>query len=140
MISFTGETEHLHNQLISGIYANVGREIQSQTVAPWVSANDKPAAAGNKPITGDAAEQRIKSETMALHSRDRRRIKDLALNDVDAYDAYASMLGDHRRAKIAKIAHDIVPASAGGLNNLHKTSKLNVHSTCKRLTLRRLGA
>lgn len=72
----------MHNQLLAGIYANVTREIQPQTVAPWVSANDKPTAAGSKPITGDAAEQRIKAEVMALHSRDRRRIKDLSLNDV----------------------------------------------------------
>ncbi len=54
-----------------------------QGLAPWVSANDKPAATvGAKPVTGDAAERRLKAEVMLLPSRDRRRIKDLALNDV----------------------------------------------------------
>jgi len=52
-------------------------------VASWVSANDKPTTgAGSKPVSGDAAEQRLKTEVMALPSRDRRRIKDLSLNEV----------------------------------------------------------
>lgn len=54
-----------------------------QGLAPWVSANDKPAAnVGAKPVTGDAAERRLKADVMQLPTRDRRRIKDLALNDV----------------------------------------------------------
>ncbi len=54
-----------------------------QGLAPWVSANDKPAAgAGNKPVTGDAAERRLKVDVMQLPSRDRRRMKDLIQNDV----------------------------------------------------------
>lgn len=54
-----------------------------QGLAPWVSANDKPATnVGAKPVTGDAAERKLKAEVMQLPSRDRRRIKDLALNDV----------------------------------------------------------
>jgi hypothetical protein len=52
-------------------------------VASWVSANDKPTTgAGSKPVSGDAAEQRLKTEVMQLPSRDRRRMKDLAQNDV----------------------------------------------------------
>lgn len=78
-----GETENLHNQLIVGMYANILREPPESTVAPWVSENDKPkVTAGTKPVTGDAAEQRIKIEAMSLHTRDRKRIKDLSLNDV----------------------------------------------------------
>lgn len=54
-----------------------------QGVASWVSANDKPTTgAGSKPVSGDAAEQRLKTEVMQLPSRDRRRLKDIALNDV----------------------------------------------------------
>jgi hypothetical protein len=54
-----------------------------QGVASWVSANDKPTTgAGSKPVSGDAAEQRLKIEVMQLPSRDRRRLKDLTQNDV----------------------------------------------------------
>jgi len=52
-------------------------------LASWVSANDKPTAnTGAKPVTGDAAERRLKGEVMQLPNRDRRRIKDLVHNDV----------------------------------------------------------
>lgn len=79
----TGEVEHLHNQLIAAIYANVTREMPDHGVANWVSANDKPTTgAGSKPVSGDAAEQRLKTEVMQLPSRDRRRLKDLSQNDV----------------------------------------------------------
>lgn len=80
-----GEGLHLHNQLLAALYGNVTREMPDQGLAPFVSANDKPAnAAGNKPVTGDAAERRLKGEVMQLPSRDRRRIKDLVHNDVRA--------------------------------------------------------
>ncbi|KAL8759812.1 MAG: hypothetical protein Q9184_003512 [Pyrenodesmia sp. 2 TL-2023] len=69
-------TEHLHNQLIAAIYGNVLREIPDQGVAPWVSANDKPAPL-SKPLAGDEAEQRLKREIMQLPARDRRRIKEV---------------------------------------------------------------
>jgi transcriptional coactivator HFI1/ADA1 len=79
----SGETEHLHNQLIAAIYGNVTREMPDQGVAAWVSANDKPTAgAGSKPVSGDATEQRLKAEVKQLPSRDRRRLKDISLNDV----------------------------------------------------------
>jgi transcriptional coactivator HFI1/ADA1 len=83
LISHNGETEHLHNQLIAAIYGNVTREMPDQGVASWVSANDKPTTgAGSKPVSGDAAEQRLKIEVMQLPARDRRRIKDISQNDV----------------------------------------------------------
>jgi transcriptional coactivator HFI1/ADA1 len=79
----SGEIEHLHNQLIAAIYGNVTREMPDHGVASWVSANDKPTTgAGSKPVSGDAAEQRLKTEVMQLPSRDRRRLKDLTQNDV----------------------------------------------------------
>jgi transcriptional coactivator HFI1/ADA1 len=57
-----------------------------QGLAPWVSANDKPTIGqGSKPVTGDAAERRLKGEVMMLPSRDRRRIKDLVQNDVGVF-------------------------------------------------------
>jgi hypothetical protein len=85
LITPAGEIEHLHNQLIAAIYANVTREMPDQGVASWVSANDKPTTgAGSKPVSGDAAEQRLKTEVMHLPARDRRRIKDITQNDVCA--------------------------------------------------------
>lgn len=78
-----GDREHLHNQLLTAIYANVTREMPDPGLASWVSANDKPTAgAGSKPVSGDAAERRLKGEVMHLLSRDRRRIKDLQQNEV----------------------------------------------------------
>jgi transcriptional coactivator HFI1/ADA1 len=78
-----GSKEHLHNQLIAAIYGNVTREMPDQGLAPWVSTNDKPSpATGSKPVSGDATERRLKGEVMQLPARDRRRIKDLAHNDV----------------------------------------------------------
>lgn len=80
-----GERMHLHNNLITAIYGNVTREMPDQGLAPWVSANDKPVTtAGSKPVSGDAAERRLKGHVMQLPAKDRRRIKDLAHNDVCA--------------------------------------------------------
>lgn len=77
------EKEHLHNQLVAAIYGNVTREMPDQGLAPWVSANDKPTTStGSKPVSGDAAERRLKGDVMQLPARDRRRIKDLIHNDV----------------------------------------------------------
>ncbi len=70
-------TVHLHNQLIAGIYGNVGRDSPEPGVAPWVSANDKPTAV-SKPVSGDAAEQRLKTEVMQLPARERRRLKEIS--------------------------------------------------------------
>ncbi|MCJ1366192.1 transcriptional coactivator hfi1/ADA1 [Acarospora aff. strigata] len=104
--------EHLHNQLFSAIYGNVTRDLPDQGVASWVSANDKPTVL-SKPVSGDAAEQRLKTEVMQLPARDRRRLKDIP--DFDPYDTYANTLLEYHQAKQIKLP-DIVPASAGGLN------------------------
>jgi transcriptional coactivator HFI1/ADA1 len=83
LVTPTGDVEHLHNQLVAAIYGNVTREMPDHGVASWVSANDKPTTgAGSKPVSGDAAEQRLKTEVMQLPSRDRRRLKDLSQNEV----------------------------------------------------------
>ncbi|OBT55130.1 hypothetical protein VE04_04333 [Pseudogymnoascus sp. 24MN13] len=68
-------------------------------VAAWVSANDKPTpGAGAKPITGDAAEQRLKAEVMSLPNRDRRRLKDLKLES-DGPDPYTTLLSKSRHPR-----------------------------------------
>ena len=69
---------HQHNQLIAAIQTNSAREPPEPGVAPWVSANDKPTSTA-KPLAGDAAEQRLKTEVMQLPPRVRARIK--AVND-----------------------------------------------------------
>ena len=75
-ITIDPNIEHLHNQLVAGIYANVTRDPPEPGVAPWVSANDKPTVL-SKPVSGDAAEQRLKTEVMQLPPRERRRIKEV---------------------------------------------------------------
>lgn len=69
-------TENIHNQLIAAIYGNLVRDLPDQGVAPWVSANEKPMVL-SKPISGDAAEQRLKTEVMQLPARERRRLKEI---------------------------------------------------------------
>ena len=69
--------EHLHNQLVAGVLTNAGREAPEPGVAPWVSSNDKPVTVA-KPVSGDVAEQRLKTEVMQLPARDRRRLKDVS--------------------------------------------------------------
>ncbi|KAI5861234.1 transcriptional regulator of RNA polII, SAGA, subunit-domain-containing protein [Durotheca rogersii] len=113
-----GDKNHLHNQLLAAIYGNLTREMPDQGVAPWVSANDKPAAnVGAKPITGDAAERRLKGEVMQLPSRDRRRIKELAQNDFDPFESMTNMFSEHHRGRTTR-APD-VPQSANGLNKMN---------------------
>lgn len=41
-----------------------------------MSANDKPVVL-SKPVSGDAAEQRLKTEVMQLPARERRRLKEI---------------------------------------------------------------
>ena len=69
-------TENLHNQLIAAIYGNLTRDLPDHGVAPWVSANEKPMVL-SKPVSGDAAEQRLKTEIMQLPARERRRLKEI---------------------------------------------------------------
>ena len=67
---------HLHNQFICALLGNATRDLPEQGVAPWVSANDKPVVL-SKPVSGNAAEQRLKTEVMQLPARDRRRLKEI---------------------------------------------------------------
>ncbi|KAI2640131.1 transcriptional regulator of RNA polII, SAGA, subunit-domain-containing protein [Xylaria nigripes] len=118
LASPNGEKWHLHNQLLAAIYGNLTREMPDVGLAPWVSANDKPTAnVGAKPVTGDAAERRLKADVMQLPSRDRRRIKDLALNDFDPHDVMADMFLEHHRGRATRAPE--VPQSATGLNGMN---------------------
>ncbi|KHN96390.1 uncharacterized protein MAM_05679 [Metarhizium album ARSEF 1941] len=113
-----GEKDHLHNQLIAGILGNVTREMPDQGLAPWVSANDKPMpGAGSKPVTGDAAERRLKGEVMQLPPRDRRRIKDLAQNDYDPHDSLSNLFTETLRKPSTSV--EAVPSTATGINNMN---------------------
>ena len=73
-LAFDSRIEHLHNNFICAIIGNLTRDLPDHGVASWVSANDKPTVV-SKPISGDAAEQRLKTEIMQLPPRDRRRLK-----------------------------------------------------------------
>ncbi|KAF5026174.1 hypothetical protein F66182_1738 [Fusarium sp. NRRL 66182] len=112
-----GDKEHLHNNLIAAIYGNVTREMPDQGLAPWVSANDKPAATtGPKPVSGDAAERRLKGDVMQLPARDRRRIKDLVQNDWDPLESISNVFADtHRKPSMVS---DATP-TVGGINNMN---------------------
>lgn len=68
--------EHLHNQFICAIYSNSLRDSPEPGVASWVSASDK-LTTSSKPVTGDAAEQRLKTEVMQLPPRERHRLKQM---------------------------------------------------------------
>ncbi|KAF5658435.1 transcriptional coactivator hfi1 ada1 [Fusarium heterosporum] len=106
-----GDKEHLHNNLIAAIYGNVTREMPDQGLAPWVSANDKPAATtGTKPVSGDATERRLKGDVMQLPTRDRRRIKDLVQNDVGIFTMHT-----HRKPSTVT---DATP-TVGSINNMN---------------------
>ncbi|KAL6235393.1 hypothetical protein BDW75DRAFT_230355 [Aspergillus navahoensis] len=104
--------EHLHNNFICTIIANLSRDLPDHGVASWVSANDKPSVV-SKPTSGDAAEQRLKTEVMQLPPRDRRRIK--AIPERDPHDTVRNELEEYHLAKQIKLPSQ-VPASAGGLN------------------------
>jgi transcriptional coactivator HFI1/ADA1 len=117
-------TLHLHNTLIAALYANISRDPPPTDVAPWVVATDKPtAAAKNAGASGanDKAEERLKKETMMLHARDRRRIKNLKDNAQPPIskinDGLRESLDYHWEliAKPQTAGQDAVPQSAGGL-------------------------
>ncbi|KAG8353572.1 hypothetical protein FVEN_g8457 [Fusarium venenatum] len=114
-----GDKEHLHNNLIAAIYGNVTREMPDQGLAPWVSANDKPAAmTGAKPVSGDAAERRLKGDVMQLPTRDRRRIKDLVQNDWDPHESISNVFADSHRKPSTVTVSDATP-TVGGINNMN---------------------
>lgn len=76
---------HLHNKFICAVAFNSARDSPEPGIAAWVTAaTDKSAAAAStKPaVTSDAGEQRLKKEVMAIHARDRRRLKQMN-NDAD---------------------------------------------------------
>ncbi|KAI9368946.1 transcriptional regulator of RNA polII, SAGA, subunit-domain-containing protein [Aspergillus egyptiacus] len=104
--------EHLHNNFVCAIIGNLTRDLPDHGVASWVSANDKPSVV-SKPTSGDAAEQRLKTEVMQLPPRDRRRIK--AIPERDPHEIMHNELEEYHLAKQIKLPSQ-APTSAGGLN------------------------
>ncbi|KKK25597.1 hypothetical protein ARAM_005106 [Aspergillus rambellii] len=104
--------EHLHNNFICAIIGNLTRDLPDHGVASWVSANDKPSVV-SKPTSGDAAEQRLKTEVMQLPPRDRRRIK--AIPERDPNEPLPNELEEYHLAKQIKLPSQ-VPTSGAGLN------------------------
>jgi transcriptional coactivator HFI1/ADA1 len=100
---------HTHNQFLLAIRQNASRETPEPGVAAFVSANDKPTSS-SKPVSGDAAEQRLKTEIMQLPARERHRLK--AIQDEPA-DAFQSMMAEFYDVRQIR-PPDLVPASAGG--------------------------
>ncbi|KAL9103305.1 MAG: hypothetical protein Q9163_001647 [Psora crenata] len=112
------ETQHLHNSLVTGIFANAYREPpEPGVVAPWVAANDKPSSGiggggvGGK--GGDKVEERLRREIMGLPARDRKRLKEVG--ELDALEPYshfpANAMSDYRSARSIKLP-ETVPVSA----------------------------
>ncbi|TID22129.1 transcriptional co-activator [Venturia nashicola] len=102
---------HLHNQLICAIHTNAHRDPPEPGVAAFVSANDKPTAAA-KPVSGDAAEQRLKVEIMKLPARERHRLKKIEEDPVDAFQQMMAEVHSSRQIR----PPDLVPTGAGGYN------------------------
>jgi len=76
---------HLHNRFICAIAFNSTRDTPEPGIAAWVTAQSDKSAATAAPktaVTSDAGEQRLKKEVMAIHARDRRRLKNIN-NDQD---------------------------------------------------------
>ncbi|KAL1953924.1 hypothetical protein VTO42DRAFT_2024 [Malbranchea cinnamomea] len=110
-LSFDPKVEHLHNNFICAIIGNLSRDLPDHGVASWVSANDKLTVV-SKPISGDGAEQRLKTEVMQLHSKDRRRLK--LIPEFDPLHIPNPLEEDYQARQIR--VPDQVPPSAGGLN------------------------
>ena len=109
-------TLHLHNTLLTALYANTLRDPPPTDVAPWVVTTDKPTAASKNAGAGganDKAEERLKKEVMAIHPRDRRRVKTLKETTKAVNDGFSEMQ-DYRH-ELAVKPPEITPQSAGGL-------------------------
>ncbi|KAF2402489.1 putative transcriptional co-activator [Trichodelitschia bisporula] len=89
------ETVRLHNQFCVAVLANAARDPPEPGVASWVSANDKPTT-GIKPATGDAMEQRLKTDIMQLPARERHRLKGIQNEHDDAFQASTQQLLESR--------------------------------------------
>ncbi|EQL04142.1 hypothetical protein OCS_00166 [Ophiocordyceps sinensis CO18] len=112
------DKDYLHNQLMAAVFGNVTREMPDLGIAPWVSANDKPMAPPpSKPVSGDAAERRLKGDVMQLPARDRRRIKDLLQNEYDPHETLSSVFADSYRRPSAFA--EVPLSAAGGINKMN---------------------
>ncbi|KAK3114062.1 hypothetical protein LTR53_007993 [Teratosphaeriaceae sp. CCFEE 6253] len=121
-------TLQLHNTLIVGLLANLYRDPPPTEVAPWVVATDNSAssaktAGGASAGANDKTEERLKRETMALHARDRRRLKAIGKDgsgtgtgEVKPPDGFKEMQDYHHSLAVKPPSStDIAPPSGGGL-------------------------
>ncbi|KAF2759955.1 transcriptional co-activator [Pseudovirgaria hyperparasitica] len=108
-IGVNAQRVHLHNQFIAAVYGNAGRDPPEPGVANWVSANDKPTLVA-KPTSGDGAEQRLKTEVMALTGRERRRLKQI---QEDPFDMFTRTMDEYHQARNLRLP-DATAISAGG--------------------------
>lgn len=116
---------HLHNKFICAIAFNSSRDSPEPGVAAWVTAaSDKSAATGSgkATVTSDAGEQRLKKEVMAIHARDRKRLKNVG---VDA-DGKAKLDDETQRRNQYEEAYSAarykVPEVVGAGSGLTKTN------------------
>ncbi|WPH00499.1 Hypothetical protein R9X50_00332800 [Acrodontium crateriforme] len=112
----TSSTLQLHNTLIAAIFANTLRDPPPVEVAPWVVATDKPSLSSkNAAASGanDKAEERLKRETMALHARDRRRIKTTKESANPVNDGFREM--QEYKLDLSVKPPDPAPTMGGGL-------------------------
>ena len=111
-------TLHLHNTLLTALYANTLRDPPPTDVAPWVVATDKPSTTSKTAGAGganDKAEERLKKEVMSIHPRDRRRIKTLKEPGRNVSDGFAEMLDF--RAELAVKPPDVGNTAGVGRTN-----------------------
>lgn len=103
----------LHNQLVICLYANICRDAPPSEVAPWVVATDKPSTAKNAGAIGanDKAEERLKREVMALHARDRRRVKTIKAEPSIRQEGALKDMQDYRY-ELTAVSADSVPGAA----------------------------
>lgn len=113
---------HLHNKFICAIAFNSARDSPEPGVAAWVTAaadKSTSTAASKAVVTSDAGEQRLKKEVMALHARDRRRLKgtgdDKKSAEEDAQYTKRNQYEDAYAASKYKVPEVPAASIAGGL-------------------------
>ena len=112
-------TEHAHNSIICAIIHNTTRDVPDPGPAAWVSAaTDKASTSAptKAAASGDAAEQRIKTEVMKLPRRDRARLKAVATEKSELDDVLARRNEYEEFYTANRIrAPESIPNSGGGL-------------------------
>lgn len=111
---------HLHNRFICAIAFNSARDSPEPGIATWVTAATDKSVTTNTAktaVTSDAGEQRLKKEVMAIHARDRRRLKNAQNEDskTKEQDDGTSRRNEYEEAYSASRykVPDVAPTAAG---------------------------